>query len=64
MEAFDIEVYPESFIICDKKYGYDYLYLSFLEVADTLTDEDMYEIVTRVAETLKNYMGERKQDDR
>lgn len=56
---YDIEVYPDSFVVCNKKYGYDYFRLNFLEIADTLTDEDMYEIVTKMVEVFNNYMVER-----
>lgn len=55
-----MEVYPESFIISERDYGTGYLYLSFLEGADELTDEDEYEIVTKIVEVFKNYMKERE----
>ena len=55
---YDISVYPDSFIVCDEKYGYDYFRINFLDVADKLTDEDEYEIVTRMVKTFKSYMEE------
>jgi len=57
MMAYNIIVYPPySFIIKDEEYGYDYLRINFLDVADKLTDGDTLEIVRRMREVLKCYI--------
>ena len=56
---YDIKVYPNGYVIHNETYGYNYLRLSFLDVADMLTDEDECEIVNRVAKVFKDYMEER-----
>jgi len=60
--VYDIVVYPpDSYIVCDEEYGYGYFRLNFLEVAETLTDEEMYEIATRIAKVFENYMEEHQE---
>jgi len=56
---YDVNVYPDSYVICNETYGYDYFSLSFLDVAAKLTDDEEYEIAARMAKAFKDYMEER-----